>query len=156
MTAGIRSVTASPAWKALEAHHQKVRELHLHKLFGDDPKRGERMTIEAMGIYPITRRIALPTKSNPLPQLKNAVCEPGSKPCFGRKNQYHRKPGRPALHFATESASIVVDASIYLSPRRARKTDFSNRVRSGEWKGHTGKRIRNIINIGIGGSTSDR
>src|SRR5260370_42229994 len=51
MTAGIRSVTASPAWKALEAHHQKVRELPLRNLFADDPKRGDRMTIEAMGIY---------------------------------------------------------------------------------------------------------
>ena len=51
MIAGIRSVTAAPTWKALEAHYQKVRELHLRKLFADDPKRGERMTIEAQGIY---------------------------------------------------------------------------------------------------------
>jgi glucose-6-phosphate isomerase len=51
MTAVIRSLTASPAWKSLETHHEKVRELHLRKLFSDDPKRGERMTVEAMGIY---------------------------------------------------------------------------------------------------------
>ena len=51
MTAVIRPLTASPAWKSLEAHHQKIRELHLRELFSDDPKRGERMTVEAVGIY---------------------------------------------------------------------------------------------------------
>jgi len=159
MTAGIRSVTASPAWKALEAHHQKVRELHLHKLFGDDPKRGERMTIEAMGIYLDYSKNRITDET--LKLLLQLAEECGLRAridAMFRGEKINITENRAVLHVALRApkeASIVVDGENVVPQVHAvldKMADFSNRVRSGEWKGHTGKRIRNIINIGIGGS----
>ena len=159
MTAGIRSVTASPAWKALEAHHHKVRELHLRNLFADDPKRGERMTIEAMGLYLDYSKNRITDET--LKLLLQLAEESGLRAridAMFRGEKINITENRAVLHVALRApreASIVVDGENVVPQVHAvldKMADFSNRVRSGEWKGHTGKRIRNIINIGIGGS----
>ena len=159
MTAGIRSVTASPAWKALEAHYQKVRELHLRKLFADDPKRGERMTVEAVGIYLDYSKNRITDET--LKLLLQLAEECGLRAridAMFRGEKINVTENRAVLHVALRApkeASIVVDGENVVPQVHAvldKMADFSNRVRSGEWKGHTGKRIRNVINIGIGGS----
>jgi glucose-6-phosphate isomerase len=159
MTAGIRSVTASPAWKALEAHHQKVREIHLRNLFADDPKRGERMTIEAMGIYLDYSKNRITNETiKLLLQLAEECSLRARIDAMFRGEKINITENRAVLHVALRApkeASIVVDGENVVPQVHAvldKMADFSNRVRSGEWKGHTGKRIRNIINIGIGGS----
>src|SRR3974390_2573707 len=159
MTAGIRSVTASPAWKALEAHYHKVRELHLRNLFADDPRRGERMTIEAMGLYLdySKNRITDETLKLLLQLAEECGLRTRSDAMF-RGEKINITENRAVLHVALRApreASIVVDGENVVPQVHAvldKMADFSNRIRSGEWKGHTGKRIRNIINIGIGGS----
>ena len=160
MTAGIRSVTASPALElALEAHHHKVRELHLRNLFADDPKRGERMTIEAMGIYLDYSKNRITDET--LKLLLQLAEESGLRArmdAMFRGEKINITENRAVLHVALRApreASIVVDGENVVPQVHAvldKMADFSNRVRSCEWKGHTGKRIRNIINIGIGGS----
>ena len=160
MTAGIRSVTASPALElALEAHHQKVRELHLRNLFADDPKRGERMTIEAMGIYLDYSKNRITDET--LKLLLQLAEESGLRArmdAMFRGEKINITENRAVLHVALRApreASIVVDGENVVPQVHAvldKMADFSKRVRSGEWKGHTGKSIRNIINIGIGGS----
>src|SRR5260370_38095943 len=159
MTAGIRSVTASPAWKALEAHHQKVRELPLRNLFADDPKRGDRMTIEAMGIYLDNSKNRITDETiKLLLQLAEECGLRARIDAMFRGEKINITENRAVLHVALRApkeASIVVDGENVVPQVHAvldKMADFSNRVRSGEWKGHTGKGIRNIINIGIGGS----
>jgi glucose-6-phosphate isomerase len=159
MTAGIQSLTGRPGWKALESHHQKVRELHLRQLFADDPKRGERLTTEAVGLY--------------LDYSKNRVTDETLKLLFQlaeecglrdridamfRGEKINITENRAVLHVALRSpkgTSIVVDGENVVPQVHAvldKMSDFANRVRSGAWKGHTGKSIRNVVNIGIGGS----
>jgi glucose-6-phosphate isomerase len=159
MTIGIRSVTESAAWKALEAHHRKVRELHLRNLFADDPKRGERMAIEAIGIYLDYSKNRITDET--LQLLLQLAEECGLRTridAMFRGDKINITENRAVLHVAlraSREASIVVGGENVVPQVHAvldKMADFSNRVRSGEWKGHTGKRIRNIINIGIGGS----
>jgi glucose-6-phosphate isomerase len=159
MTAGIQSLTGRPGWKALETHHQKLGKLHLRQLFADDPKRGERLTVEAAGLY--------------LDYSKNRVTDETLKLLFQlaeesglrtridamfRGEKINITENRAVLHVALRApkgASIVVDGENVVPQVHAvldKMAEFSNRVRSGSWKGHTGKSIRNIINIGIGGS----
>ena len=159
MIASIRSVTASPAWKALETHHQKVRESHLRKLFSDDPKRGERMTLEAIGIYLdySKNRVTDETLKLLLQLAEECGLRARIDAMFGGE-KINITENRAVLHVALRAprgASIVVDGENVVPQVHAvldKMADFSNRVRSGEWKGHRGKRIRNVINIGIGGS----
>jgi glucose-6-phosphate isomerase len=159
MKAPILSLTTRPAWKALEAHHQKVRELHLRKLFTEDPKRGERFSVEAIGLY--------------LDYSKNRITDETIKLLLGlaeecglrsridamfRGEKINLTENRAVLHVALRApkgASIVVDGENVVPQVHAvldKMADFSDRIRNGVWTGHTGKRIRNIINIGIGGS----
>ena len=159
MTAGIRSVTASRAWKALEAHYQKVRELHLRSLFADDPKRGERMTIEAIGLYLDYSKNRITDETlKLLLQLAEECGLRGRMDAMFGGEKINITENRAVLHVALRApreASIVVDGENVVPQVHAvldKMADFSKRVRSGEWKGHTGKSIRNIINIGIGGS----
>ncbi len=159
MTAGIRSATASPAWKALEAHYQKVRDLHLRNLFADDPKRGERMTIEAMGLYLDYSKNRITDETlKLLLQLAEECGLRARMDAMFRGEKINITENRAVLHVALRApreVSIVVDGENVVPQVHAvldKMADFSKRVRSGEWKGHTGKSIRNIINIGIGGS----
>ena len=152
-------LTKRKAWRALQAHYKQVRELHLRKLFADDPQRGERMTAEAVGLF--------------LDYSKNRVTDETLKLLIGlavesglesridamfRGEKINITEKRAVLHVALrapEGTSIFVDGEDVVPQVHAvldKMTDFSIRLRSGEWKGHTGKRIRNVINIGIGGS----
>jgi glucose-6-phosphate isomerase len=155
----VRHSPARPAWKALEAHHKQIRDLHLRALFAADPKRGERMTAEAVGLYldysknritdeTLTLLLRLAEESG-LRQRIDAMWK-------GEKINITEK--RAVLHVALRAprgASIAVDGENVVPQVHAvldKMTEFANRVRSGAWKGHTGKRIRHVINIGIGGS----
>jgi len=159
MTAGIKPLTKRKAWRALEAHHKKVRDLHLRDLFKEDPKRGERMTAEAVGIYLdySKNRITEETLKLLLQLAEESGLGSRIDAMFsGEKINITEK--RAVLHVALRAprgASIIVDGENVVPQVHAvldKMADFSNRIRSGAWRGHTGKSIRNIVNIGIGGS----
>jgi len=159
MTATNPSVTTLGAWKALEAHHEKVSGLHLRELFSSDPKRGERMTAEAAGVYLDYSKNRITDETlKLLLQLAQEVGLRGRIDAMFRGDKINVTENRAVLHVALRApkgASIVVDGENVVPQVHAvldKMTDFSNRVRSGAWKGHTGKRIRSVINIGIGGS----
>jgi glucose-6-phosphate isomerase len=153
-----RTVKAS-AWKGLAAHYKTVSKLHLRELFADDPKRGQRMVLDAVGLYfdYSKNRITDETLRLLLQLAEESGLRARIDAMFsGEKINITEK--RAVLHTALRAprdASILVDGNNVVPEVHAvldRMADFSNRVRSGEWKGHTGKRIRNVINIGIGGS----
>jgi glucose-6-phosphate isomerase len=159
MPAQIAPLTERQAWKGLAAHYDKIRELHLRKLFADDPKRGERMTAEAVGLYLDYSKNRI--TDDTLKLLLQLADESGLRARIdamfsGEKINITEK--RAVLHVALRAprgASMIVDGENVVPQVHAvldKMADFSNRVRSGVWKGHTGKRIRNVINIGIGGS----
>src|SRR5215469_13925387 len=157
--AGSRTVVGSPAWKALESHYTKVRRLHLRKLFDDDPTRGERLTASAAGIeldYS-KNRITHETLELLFQLAKDADLRKRIEAMFSGK-KINITENRAVLHTALRApagASIMVDGKNVVPEVHAvlqRMADFSGKVRSGAWKGHTGKRIRNVVNIGIGGS----
>jgi glucose-6-phosphate isomerase len=159
MTAGNQSLTARPAWKALESHHQKVKGLHLRQLFADDPRRGERMTAEGVGILLDYSKNRITDGTIEL--LLQLAEESGLRAridAMFRGEKINITENRAVLHVALRApkgASIIVDGEDVVPQVHAvldKMADFSNRVRSGTWRGHTGQRIRNIINIGIGGS----
>jgi len=159
MTAINLPLTGRPAWKALEAHYQQVRELHLRKLFGDDPGRGERMTAEAVGLYLDYSKNRVTGET--LKLLVQLAEESGLRAridAMFRGEKINLPEQRAVLHVALRApkgAVIVVDGENVVPQVHAvldRMANFSDRVRSGAWLGHTGKRIRNVINIGIGGS----
>src|SRR5437773_1327426 len=159
MTKQIAPLTERPAWKALEAHHKNVRELHLRKLFADDPARGERMTAEAVGLYLDYSKNRITDET--LGLLLRLAEESGLRgriDAMFRGDRINVTEGRAVLHVALRAprgTSIVLDGENVVDQVHAvldRMTEFANRVRSGAWTGHTGKRIRNVVNIGIGGS----
>ncbi len=147
------------SWKALEAHYQKAKELHLRKLFADDPKRGERLTIEALGIYLDYSKNRITDETlKLLLQLTEESGLRGRIDAMFQGEKINITEKRAVLHVALRAQkgqSIVVDGKNVVPEVHAvldKMADFSNRVRSGAWKGFTGKRIRTIVNIGIGGS----
>lgn len=159
MTAAIQSLTARPSWKALESNYQKVRQSHLRQLFAEDPKRGERLTTEAVGLYlDYSKNRVTDETLKLLLQLAEEAGLRGRIDAMFRGEKINITENRAVLHVALRAprnASIVVDGENVVPQVHAvldKMADFSNRVRSGAWKGHTGKRIRNVINIGIGGS----
>jgi glucose-6-phosphate isomerase len=152
-------LTARPSWKALQAHHEKIREVHLRTLFANDATRGERLTAEAAGIrldYSKNR-----VTDETLTLLRGLAEESdlrGGIDAMFRGDKINLTENRSVLHVALRAprgTSIVVDGKNVVPEVHAvldAMTDFADRVRSGAWKGHTGKRIRNVVNIGIGGS----
>jgi glucose-6-phosphate isomerase len=153
------SLTARPAWKALVTHFEKIQEMHLRKLFADDPKRGERMTIEAAGIFLDYSKNRITNETIRL--LLQLAEECGLRQridAMFRGDKINVTENRSVLHVALRAprtSSIVVDGKNIVPQVHAvldRMADFSNQVRSGIWKGYSGKRIRNVVNIGIGGS----
>ena len=159
MTKKTKSSTQLSAWEALIAHQQKIRDLHLRKLFADDPKRGERLTVEAVGLYLDYSKNRVTDET--LKLLVRLADESGLRSridAMFRGDKINITENRAVLHVALRSpkgASIVVDGENVVLRVHAvldKMANFSDRVRSGAWKGHTGKRIRNVINIGIGGS----
>jgi glucose-6-phosphate isomerase len=154
-----KSVTERRAWNALVAHHQKVRDIHLRNLFADDHTRGERMTTEALGLFLDYSKNRVTDET--LKLLVQLADESGLREridAMFRGEKINITENRAVLHVALRApkgASIVVDGENVVPQVHAildKMADFSNRVRSAAWKGCTGKRIRNVINIGIGGS----
>ena len=159
MTTAVARLSERQAWNALTAHYVQIRELHLRKLFADDPKRGERMTLEAAGLYLDYSKNRITEETlNLLVQLAKESGLRARIDAMFRGEKINITEDRAVLHVALRAprgSSIVVDGENVVPRVHAvldRMADFSNRVRSGTWKGHTGKRIRNIVNIGIGGS----
>ncbi len=155
----ISPLTQRAAWKALETHYQAIRETHLRDLFAKDPKRGERMTVEGAGLFLDYSKNRVTDETIKL--LISLAEESGLRDRIeamfqGEKINVTEK--RAVLHVAlrapasetikVDGVNVVPEVHDVLNKMAA----FSNRVRSGDWKGHTGKRIRNVINIGIGGS----
>src|SRR5947208_8398218 len=154
-----KSSTARRAWNALVTHHQKVRDLHLRKLFADDPKRGEQMTLEAVGLYlDYSKNRVTDETLRLLVQLADESGVRARIDAMSRGEKINSTENRAVLHVALRApkwASIVVDGENVVPQVHAvldKMADFSNRVRTGAWKGYRGKRIRNVINVGIGGS----
>jgi len=156
---GVASLTELEAWKALKKHHEQVGGLHLRDLFAADPGRGERLTVDALGLFfdYSKNRITDETVKLLIDLARESGLQARIEAMFsGEKINFTEK--RAVLHVALrapKSASILVDGQDVVPEVHAvldRMAAFAGRVRSGEWKGHTGKRIRNVVNIGIGGS----
>ncbi len=152
-------LTARPAWKALCAHLPKVRDLHLRALFAGDPERGRRMTTEAAGVYLDYSKNRITEETVALLVQLAEECELHARiDAMFRGERINTSENRAALHVALRApkgASIAVDGTNVVPEVHAvldRMTDFANRVRSGAWTGHSGKHIRSVVNIGIGGS----
>ena len=154
-----RLATKGQAWKNLATHFRKVRNLHLRQLFAEDPRRGKRMAAEAVGIFfdYSKNRITDETLRLLIQLAKESRLRERIDAMF-RGDKINVTEDRAVLHTALRApreGSILLDGKNVVPEVHAvldKMADFSKRIRSGEWKGHTGKRIRNVINIGIGGS----
>jgi glucose-6-phosphate isomerase len=154
-----RPAVKRQAWKDLGAHYKKIRDLHLRQLFANDPKRGEHFAAEAVDLYLDYSKNRITAETLPLlirlaeeSRLRERI------DAMFRGDKINTTEKRAVLHTALRAprdASIVVDGKNVVPEVHAvldRMADFANRLRSGAWKGHTGKRIRNVVNVGIGGS----
>jgi glucose-6-phosphate isomerase len=147
------------AWTALQTHHQKIEGIHLRQLFAEDGGRGERLAAEAVGIYLdySKNRITDETLKLLLQLAEQSGLRERIDAMFNGE-KINVSEGRAVLHVALRAprgASISVDGRNAVPEVHAvldKMADYANRVRGGDWKGHTGKRIRNVINVGIGGS----
>ena len=152
-------LTERPAWKGLQVHAQKARALHLRDLFANDRERGQRLTAEAVGIFLDYSKNRITDET--LQLLIQLAEESGLRQridAMFQGEKINRTENRAVLHVALRAprgTSIVVDGNNVVPGVHEvldRMAEFSQRVRSGAWKGYTGKRIRNVVNIGIGGS----
>jgi glucose-6-phosphate isomerase len=157
--ARVKPLTRRPAWKALQVHFRKVRDMHLRNLFADDPARADRMAVEALGIFLDYSKNRITDETlKLLLQLaeESELC--GRIDAMFRGEKINVTEQRAVLHVALRAppgASILVDGQNVVPHVHAvlyRMEPFANRIRGGDWKGHTGKRIVNVVNIGIGGS----
>jgi glucose-6-phosphate isomerase len=159
MTASTTLLTGRPEWATLTEHYQQMYDMHLRQLFADDPKRGERLTAEAVGLYLDYSKHRITDKTlRLLIQLADACGLRQRIDAMFRGDRINVTEDRAVLHVALraqQGQSIVVDGEdVVPEVHRVleRMADFAIQVRSGAWKGHTGKRVRHVINIGIGGS----
>jgi glucose-6-phosphate isomerase len=148
------------SWQALEQHHAAIGERHLRDLFADDPDRGERLSAQAAGIYLdySKNRVTEETMRLLLELARESELEQHRDRMF-RGERINVSEGRSVLHVALrmpKGSSLVVDDGVDVVAQvhsvLERMGDFAERVRSGRWRGHTGKPVRNVINVGIGGS----
>jgi glucose-6-phosphate isomerase len=153
------SLIDQPAWKALQAHSEQIRGRHLRELFAEDASRGERLTAEAEGIFlDYSKNRVTDETLKLLFQLAEQVGLSERREAMFKGEKINITENRAVLHVALRAPkgeSIVVDGEDVVPEVHKvleKMAGFANRIRSGEWKGHTGKRIRNVINIGIGGS----
>ena len=158
-TTATRTLTERPAWKALAQHRQQMGDLHLRQIFADDPRRGERLTAEAAGLYlDYSKHRATDETLVLLRQLAHdcGLSERIDAMFRGRKINVTER--RAALHVALRAPAgerILVDGVDVVTEVHAtldRMTAFAEEIRSGRWLGHTGRPIKNVVNIGIGGS----
>src|SRR6202050_2726403 len=151
--------TDAPSWHALQAHHDKIKEVELRRLFADDPGRGERLAAEGAGLYLDYSKNRITDETiRLLLQLAKERAVAERRDAMFRGEKINITENRAVLHVAlraprgtqikVDGVDVVPDVHAVLDKMAA----FSNRVRSGEWKGHTGKAIKNVINVGIGGS----
>jgi glucose-6-phosphate isomerase len=153
------SLTDRPAWKALVAHHARVKDVHLRTLFADDAGRGERLTAEAACLFvDYSKHRVTDETVRLLLALAGGIDPRGRIDAMFRGDKINVTEGRAVLHTALRApreATIVVDGENVVPKVHAvldRMADFATRIRSGAWRGHTGEPIRNVVNIGIGGS----
>jgi glucose-6-phosphate isomerase len=159
MSSAIAPLVERPAWAALEAHQKAIAPLHLRKLFTDDPTRGERLALAAAGVYLDYSKNRITDETvKLLVQLAEQSGLRARIEAMFRGEKINVSERRAVLHVALRAprnASIVVDGENVVPGVHAvldRMSAFADSVRGGAWKGHTGKRIRNVVNIGIGGS----
>jgi glucose-6-phosphate isomerase len=152
-------LTDRPAWKALQAHHRKIRRAHLKRMFAQDKQRGERLVLEALGIHLDYSKNRITDETlGLLFQLAEECGLRAHIDAMFRGDKINRTENRAVLHTALRAPkgkSIMVDGHDVVPQVHAvldKMADLAHRVRSGAWTGHTGKRIRNVINVGIGGS----
>jgi len=159
MTTPLKPLAKRPAWKALAIHHRSAKALHLRKLFAADPKRGTRLTVEAAGLFLDYSKNRVTAQT--LKLLFQLAKESGLREridAMFRGEKINITENRGVLHVALRAprgTSIIVDGKNVVPEVHAvidKMAGFANRVCSGEWKGYTGKRITNVVNIGIGGS----
>src|SRR5271155_1763741 len=155
----IEPLAERKSWKALEEHYEEVRKIPLRALFADDPKRGERLTAEGVGVFlDYSKNLVSDQSIKLLLQLAEESGLRARIDSMFRGEKINITENRAVLHVALRAprgTSIVVDGEDVVPQVHAvldKMANFSDRVRSGAWKGHTGKRIRNVVNIGIGGS----
>jgi len=153
------SLKRLPAWKALAEHSKEIRKLHLRELFASDSTRGEKLVAEGAGLFvDYSKNRVTETTLKLLQQLAEECDVRGRIDAMFRGEKINTTEKRAVLHVALrapKNATILVDGKNVVPAVHDvldKMATFSNRIRSGEWVGHTGKRIRNIINIGIGGS----
>ncbi len=158
-TAVVAPLTERKAWQALASHVEQIRPLHLRSLFATDPKRGERMTVEDVGLFlDYSKNRVTDETIKLLIQLAEESGLRARIDAMFRGDKINITENRAVLHVALRAprdASIIVDGENVVPQVHAvldRMAAFSDRIRRGEWKGHTGKAIRNIVNVGIGGS----
>ena len=159
MAASAPLVTRRPEWLALQEHFSKMKDVHLRTLFADDPRRGERLTAEAAGLYLDYSKHRITDETlRLLLALAEAVGLRARIDAMFRGEKINVTENRAVLHVALRAPrgqSIIVDGVDVVPEVHAvldKMAAFADRVRSGGWTGHTGKRIKNVINIGIGGS----
>ena len=159
MTTGTGSLTRRPAWQALASHQQQMKDVHRRTLYAQDPQRGERMIAAGAGLFlDYSKNRVNDETLRLLLALASDAGVAARRDAMFRGEKINITEQRAVLHVALRAPrgeSIVVDGENVVPNVHAvldRMADFSNRVRGGSWKGHTGKRIRNVINIGIGGS----
>jgi glucose-6-phosphate isomerase len=155
----VRKLTRRAAWRALQSHYKAIRDTHLRTWFSEDPKRGERLTVEGAGLFLDYSKNRITDETIKL--LVQLAEESGLKrriEAMFNGEKINITENRAVLHVALRAPkdqTILVDGKNVVPEVHAvldKMSDFANRVRGGEWKGHTGKRIRNVVNIGIGGS----
>jgi glucose-6-phosphate isomerase len=158
-TMSIPELRQLPAWRALTEHYEQVRGLHLRDLFAGDADRAERMTVEAPGLFlDYSKNRVTEETVRLLVELAEQVGLAERIEAMFRGERINVSENRAVLHVALrmpQGTSLIVDGQDVVAQVQAvldRMSDFAERVRSGEWVGHTGKRIRNVVNIGIGGS----
>ena len=159
MTMGTQPLTRRPAWQALQAHYQQLKDVHLRTLFAQDPGRGERLVAEGAGLtLDYSKNRVTDETLRLLLELAESEGVAARRDAMFRGEKINVTEQRAVLHVALRAPrgeSIVVDGQDVVPPVHAvldKMADFSNRVRNGAWTGFTGKRIRNVVNIGIGGS----
>ena len=153
------ALTQRPAWKALKVHYETMRHRHLRQLFAEDPLRGERLTAEAAGLYLDYSKNRITDETlRLLLDLAGACGVRARIDAMFRGEKINGTEGRAVLHVALRARKderILVDGVDVVPAVHAvldHRAAFSDRIRSGQWLGHTGKRIRNVVNIGLGGS----
>src|SRR6266511_2262441 len=156
---GTEPLTRRPAWQALEAHYPQLKDVHLRALFAQDPRRGDRLVADGAGLtLDYSKNRVTDETLRLLLQLAETSGVAARRDAMFRGEKINITERRAVLHVALRAPrgeSIVVDGENVVASVHAvldRMADFSNRVRSGAWKGFTGKPIRAVVNIGIGGS----